>query len=40
MRDHVHGLIVILLNEDIVAKGYADALRVGVGLEEQMKVLL
>lgn len=40
MWDHIYGFVVVLFDKDIVAKGNADALRVGVGLEEQMKVLL
>lgn len=40
MGDHLHGFVVVFLDEDVVAKGDADALRVAVGLKEQVEVLL
>lgn len=40
MRYHPHRFVIILLDEDIIPKGYGYRLRVTRRLEEQVKVLL
>ena len=39
MRDHLHRLVIIILDKDVVGKCDADRLAVFIGLEEQVEVL-